>query len=61
MTYIVTTEIKTVWWMKILRFIRVKPKLQTFDLYFRGDPFSKKDILTVGDNSKILVISRKTN
>lgn len=58
-TYLVTTEIKTSWWLKVLRFLRVKGKLQTFKSCLEYSCFNENDILNTGNSGDLKVISRK--
>jgi hypothetical protein len=56
-TYLVTTEFKTPWWLKLLRFFRIKDKRQEFYITIIGAPFEKGEILEAG-NSKMKVIKQ---
>lgn len=45
-TYKVTTELKTPWWLKLLRFFRLKSKREEFEILFERDCFKINDILS---------------
>ncbi len=47
-TYKVTTELKTPWWLKLLRFFRIKNKREEFELQFDADWLRVGDILDNG-------------
>ncbi len=47
-TYKVTSELKTPWWLKLLRFFRIKSKREEFYLYLDYKPFKKGEILRAG-------------
>lgn len=54
-TYIVTTEIKTSWWLKLLRFFHIKSKKADFNITLDYNFFEKDDILNNGNfNMKIV-------
>lgn len=55
----VTPEISTSWWLRLLRFLRLKPKREEFYLEFPDNPgFCPEDILfTGGDGGELKVIS----
>lgn len=46
--YVITPEIKTAWWEKFLRFLRLYPKLSTYEIVFGGDYYEVGEILSVG-------------
>lgn len=48
-TYTVTTEIKTPWWLKLLRFFRIKSKRTDFNITLNYTFFEKDDILNNGN------------
>lgn len=54
--YRVTMELKTSWWLKILRFFRIKNKREEFTICFPECYFQKGDILTCGNNTVIKII-----
>lgn len=56
-TYTVTTELTTPWWLKLLRYFRLKKKREKFYLTFVSTPYEKDDILDTG-NCKIKVIKQ---
>lgn len=43
--YTVTTELFTPWWLKVLRFLRLKPKRVEFSVLFRHAFFQEDCIL----------------
>ena len=55
-TYNVTTELKTSWWLKLLRFLRIKSKRQEFALTFDKLWFKEGDILDCGKVNKVKVL-----
>ena len=61
-TYKVTTELKTLWWLKLLRFFRIKKKREEFELCFQYGVFEKGDIVLTSYNEKIKILGdRKSN
>ena len=52
-TYKVTTELKTSWWLKILRFFRLKSKREDFELSFEKLWFKEGDIVDCGKSNTI--------
>ena len=56
-TYLVTTELKTSWWAKLLRYFRLKKNRKEFYLTFVSTPYEKGDILDTG-NCKIKIIKQ---
>lgn len=57
-TYKVTTELKTPWWLKLLRFFRIKKKREEFEISFKKDWFRIGDIIDNG-SVDIKIIGRK--
>jgi hypothetical protein len=57
-TYLVTTELKTPWWLKLLRFFRIKDKRQEFEIIFKKDWFRIGDIIDNG-RCDIKIVGRK--
>jgi hypothetical protein len=55
----VTSEISTSWWVRLLRFLKLKPKREEFYLEFPGDPgfFPGDTLFTSGDGVRIKIIS----
>ncbi len=51
--YIVTTEIKTTWLKKILRFFRISKPLEAFEIVLSSPYFKKGDILNIGSTKPI--------
>jgi hypothetical protein len=43
--YKVTTELKTYWWMKALRFCRIKKKRKEFEIYLNYDGYNIGELL----------------
>ena len=56
-TYTVTTELKTSWWLKLLRFFGIKNKREEFYITFVKTPFEKDDIVETG-SGKIKIIEQ---
>ena len=52
-TYKVTTELKTSWWLRLLRFFRIKGKRTEFELSFKKLWFKEGDILDCGKSNDI--------
>lgn len=61
MKYKVTTELKTSWWLRLLRWLRLKPKREDFDLLLNYDYFKVGEILDNGFHTRMKVISREKN
>ena len=62
--YNVTTELKTSYWFKLLRFLRIKSKRIDFEIIMSKDWYSKSEIVSSGDgyNIKVLGVNfAKTN
>jgi len=57
-TYKVTTELKTPWWLKLLRFFHIKKKREWFEIAFHGGSFSSMDLLK-SEKGTIKIIGRK--
>lgn len=59
-TYLVTTELKTFWWWKVLRFFRLKSKREEFEIVFTENYFKKGHILNAcwADNFKVKIIQQ---
>lgn len=49
--YKVTTELKTTWWLKVLRFCRIKSKRKVFQMYLNYNGYEVGDMI---DSLKIL-------
>ena len=43
--YKVTTELKTTWWIKVLRFFHVKRKRLEFEIYLNYDGYNIGELL----------------
>lgn len=52
--YKVTTELKTTWWLKALRFCRVKKKRTEFEIFLNHNGFKIGDIIQGTTYLKIL-------
>jgi hypothetical protein len=52
--YKVTTELKTTWWLKLLRFCRVKKNRTEFEIFLNFNGFKIGDIIYSITNLKIL-------
>lgn len=48
-TYTITTELKTTWWLKLLRFLRIKSKRVEFNIAIHCNIYEKDDILNNGN------------
>jgi hypothetical protein len=57
--YTVTTELKTSVITKILRFFRVKPKLNTFTIILNDSSFRKGDVFIGYEGEKMLVVKKE--
>ena len=58
MKYKITTELKTPWWLKLLRFLRLKERRQEFDLILGYDGFNKGDVLSNGFHQEMLILEK---
>lgn len=56
-TYTVTTELITPWWLKLLRFFRIKKKREEFELTFANPWFDVGAIILTG-SGKILIVEK---
>lgn len=56
--YKVTTELRTPWWKKLLRFLRIIKKREEFLLTFYGDYFKAREILDSGMKSYVKIVSK---
>lgn len=54
-TYKVTTELKTPWWLKLLRFSRLKSKREEFEVHFEKGWWQKGDVIRT-NNCNALVL-----
>lgn len=57
MKYTVTLELHTPWYIKVLRFLRLKKKREDFVLHLDTDFFEEGDMLVVSEGEKVLIIS----
>jgi hypothetical protein len=59
-TYLVTLEIQTPWWKKVLRFFRLMKQRAEFKLtlYPQISIFKKGDILNLGENKKVVILKK---
>lgn len=57
-TYLVTTEIDTKWYWKVLRFLRLKKQRNEFEIVLSYNCFKKNDLLNTNahSNSQLKVI-----
>jgi hypothetical protein len=56
-TYLVTTELKTPWWLKLLRYFRLKKNRESFEIVLNWDKYSINDIIVAtssGEGLKVL-------
>jgi hypothetical protein len=49
---------KTPWWLKLLRWFKLKPKRKEFDLILGYDGFNKGDVLSNGFIEEMLILSK---
>ena len=54
--YTVTLELKTPWWLKFFRFLRLAKKMETFELTFDQCWYDKGDKLVVGGGDDVLIV-----
>ena len=54
--YRVTTEMRTPWWVRLLRFFRLKAKREEFELVLESDVFKKGDRLNLGSDVIVLIL-----
>jgi urease accessory protein UreE len=59
-TYLVTLEIQTPWWKKVLRFFRLMKQREEFKLtlYPQISILKKGDILNLEENKKVVILKR---
>ena len=57
-TYIVTMELKTSWWKKLLRFFKFMKKRTEFALTLSVDCFKKGDILSQNECRNLLILKK---
>ena len=58
--YTVTTEVKTSWWLKILRFFRIKNKRESFTILLTYDGYNINDIILSTSKGVDLKVLNKT-
>ena len=58
MKYKVTTELKTPWWLRLLRFFHIKQKRQEFELLIGYEGFNRGDVLSSGFHQEILILEK---
>lgn len=58
--YIVTAELKTSWWLKFLRFFRVKNKKEDFTILLNYDGYNINDIILATSKGEGLKILNRT-
>ena len=58
MKYKVTTELKTPWWLRLLRFFHIKPKRKEFELLIGYEGFNRGDVLSSGFRQEILILEK---
>ena len=58
--YIVTTELRTPWWLKLLRFFRIKNKREEFTILLKYDGYNINDIILATSKGKDLKVLNKT-
>ena len=57
--YKVTTELKTPLWKKVLRWMRIYPKMETFELQTNYDIFKPTEVIKAGWQNKTVKIIKK--
>ena len=57
--YTVTTELKTSWWLKILRFFRLKPTRESCYIIMCYNGYNVGDFIITSDGIKALVIGKE--
>ena len=58
--YIVTTELRTPWWLKLLRFFRIKNKREEFTILLKYDGYNINDIILSTSKGVDLKVLNKT-
>ncbi len=58
-TYIVTKEIKTSWWKKLLRFLSLIKPREEFEICFSYNKFNVGEVLSNGDCDIRLISAKK--
>ena len=58
-TYLVTTELKTPWWLKLLRYFRLKKNRESFEIVLNWDNYSINDIILATSRGKDLKVLAK--
>ena len=56
-TYLVTTELKTPWWLKLLRYFRLKKNRESFEIVLNWGKYNINDIIVAtsrGEDLKVL-------
>ncbi len=57
-SYLVTLEIETPWWKKVLRFFRIIKKREEFTINLNYSTLKKGDILLQLDGNKLLILKK---
>ena len=57
--YTVTTELKTPWWLKTLRFFRIKNKREEFTILLKYDGYNINNIILATSKGKDLKVLNK--
>jgi hypothetical protein len=55
-TYKVTTELRTAWWLKVLRFFKIRKPRQEFSITLCKDIYKKGDILNPTNKELIKIV-----
>jgi hypothetical protein len=55
-TYLVTTELNTKWYWKVLRFLGLKKQRDEFEVVLSYNCFKKNDLLSTGSSFQLKVI-----
>ena len=56
--YTVTSELETSWWLKLLRFFRIKNKREDFTILLKYNGYKINDIIL--STSKVKVLNKTT-
>ncbi len=57
--YKVTTELKTTWWLKVLRFCRIKKKRTEFEIFLNYNGYKIGDMIHSGIGGKLKILDKE--
>ena len=57
-TYLITLEIETPWWKKVLRFFKLVKKREEFTINLNYSTLRKGDILLQPEGNKLLILKK---